>query len=51
MNKKYIPWILAGAIAIAVGGYFLHKKLQRKSRSAIKNDRKIVLNIPKLKRY
>jgi putative Mn2+ efflux pump MntP len=47
MNKKYIPWIIAGVLVLGIGTYFIVRKVRRTSKNPQKNSREIVLKLPK----
>lgn len=49
MNRKYIPWIIAGVVAIGIGTYLIVRKYRRTSKNPQKRDREIVLSLPKYK--
>jgi len=43
MNKKNLPWIIAGLVAIGVGTYFVVRWTRNRSGDKQKNERKIVI--------
>jgi hypothetical protein len=49
MNKKYIPWIIAGVIVAGITTYFIVRKFRRTSKNPQKRNREIVLSLPKYK--
>jgi hypothetical protein len=49
MNRKYIPWIIAGVVAIGIGTYFIVRRVRRTSKNPQKRNREIVLKLPKYK--
>ena len=49
MNKKYIPWIIAGVIIAGITTYFVVRKFRRTSKNPQKKSREITLSLPKYK--
>lgn len=44
MNKKNLPWIIAGLVAVGIGTYFVVRWARNRSGDQQKNTRKFVIS-------